>query len=205
MQSFINHQSIHMKKYLSLIVLLIFTASCVETVVVGAATTGVLVAQDKSVSDTKDDILITIKIDQKFISNGLKNPTNKIGVTVDNQRVMLTGIVDDDSLVAKANKIAWEVGGVKEVIDEIQVKRNKSLANNFINYFKDTAITAQIGSKALLNSEISSVNFEVVTINNIVYLIGTAQKSSEIKAISDIAAKVSGVNKVISHINLAKN
>ncbi len=205
MQSFINHQSIYMKKYLSLIVLLIFTASCVETVVVGAATTGVLVAQDKSVSDTKDDILITIKIDQKFISNGLKNPTNKIGVTVDNQRVMLTGIVDDDSLVAKANKIAWEVGGVKEVIDEIQVKRNKSLANNFINYFKDTAITAQIGSKALLNSEISSVNFEVVTINNIVYLIGTAQKSSEIKAISDIAAKVSGVNKVISHINLAKN
>lgn len=205
MQSFINHQSIYMKKYLSLIVLLIFAASCVETVVVGAATTGVLVAQDKSVSDTKDDILITIKIDQKFISNGLKNPTNKIGVTVDNQRVMLTGIVDDDSLVAKANKIAWEVGGVKEVIDEIQVKRNKSLANNFINYFKDTAITAQIGSKALLNSEISSVNFEVVTINNIVYLIGTAQKSSEIKAISDIAAKVSGVNKVISHINLAKN
>lgn len=205
MQSFINHQSIHMKKYLSLIVLLIFISSCVETVVVGAATTGVLVAQDKSVSDTKNDILITIKIDQKFISNGLKNPTNKIGVTVDNQRVMLTGIVDDDSLVAKANKIAWEVGGVKEVIDEIQVKRNKSLANNFINYFKDTAITAQIGSKALLNSEISSVNFEVVTINNIVYLIGTAQKSSEIKAISDIAAKVSGVNKVISHINLAKN
>ncbi|MES2677648.1 MAG: BON domain-containing protein [Pseudomonadota bacterium] len=193
-----------MKKYLSILTLILTTA-CVETVVVGATATGVVIAQDKSIVDTKDDLLITTQIDQKFIAQGLKNPVNKIGVTVDKQRVLLTGIVDDSNLVKKANEIAWKVSGVKEVIDEIQVKENKSLADNFVNYFKDVAITAQISSKALLDKNIASVNFEVVTINKVVYLIGTAQNSNEIKALSDIAAKTVGVKKVISHIILAKD
>ena len=193
-----------MKKYLA-ITLLIFTTSCVETVVVGTAATGVIIAQDKSMADTKNDILITAQIDQKFIVSGLKNPTNKIGVTVEGQRVLLTGMVDDSKLVKKANDLAWKVSGVKEVIDEIQFIENKSLVDNFTNYFRDAAITAQIGTKALLDKNISSVNFEVVTMNKIVYLIGTAQNVGEIKAISDIAAKTAGVNKVISHIILAKD
>ena len=193
-----------MKKYLA-IALLIFITSCVETVVIGTATTAIIIVQNKSITDTKNDLLITAQIDKKFLANGLKNPDNKIGVTVEGQRVLLTGVVDDDKMVKKANDLAWKVSGVMEVIDEIQVIENKSLISNFTNYFRDVLITAQIRTKAALDKNISSVNFEVITVNKIVYLIGTAQNAGEIKAIGDISAKTIWVDKVISHIILAKN
>ncbi|MFT5703265.1 MAG: osmotically-inducible protein OsmY [Rickettsiales bacterium] len=194
-----------MKKYLSIylaIALLTFTTSCVETIVAGAAGSAILANQDKTVKNTTKDIVISTKIDSYFIAKGLKSPTNKIGVSVDNQRVLLTGIVNDENLVKKANEIAWETTGVKEVIDEIQVYKNKSLARNFFNYFTDTSITARISSKALFNNKISTLNIDVTTINTVVYLFGTAKSKNEIKEISNIAANTIGVQKVISHIVL---
>ncbi|MFT6105843.1 MAG: osmotically-inducible protein OsmY [Rickettsiales bacterium] len=189
------------KKYLA-IILLFLTTSCIETLFVGAAATVIVVAQEKQPSETASDIWITTQIDQKFLFAGLKNPANKIGVTVDKQRVLLTGIVDSKRMVKKANSLSWRVPGVKEVIDEIQVYSKKSTIRNFLNYFKDASITAQIGTKALMSKDIASINFEVVTINKVVYLIGSAKNEREIRYLTEIAAKVIGVRKVISHISL---
>ena len=101
---------------------------------------------------------------------------------------------------SNANKTLYK--WMKEVIDEIQVNENKSLVSNSVNYFKDLVITSQIKSKALLDKNISSVNFKVITINKIVYLLGSAQNQSEIKAINELAAKTLCVKKVVSHIIL---
>ncbi len=188
-----------MKKYLSILIL-IFTTSCVETLVVGAAAGGVLATQNNTVKETKDDVIITAKIDKEFVKAGLKDPTEKVGVTVDRKRVLLTGIVSDVRIAKKANEVAWSVAGVKEVIDEIQIKEDKSSFGNFFSYFKDASITAQISTKALFNKDVSSVDFDVITINRIVYLIGSAKDQEEIKAIHEIASGTIGVKKVISHI-----
>jgi osmotically-inducible protein OsmY len=190
-----------MKKQL-LIISLFLTTSCVETVVLGAAATGVVLNQEKSVKDAKDDIVIEAKIDKEFITSGLKNPTNKIGVTVDEQRVLLTGIVDDEKIIAKASEVAWKVKGVKEVIDEIQFNENKTAFNTVKDYFTDSAITAQISSKFLLDKNITSANIEAITVNKIVYLFGVAKNQKEVNAASDISAKIIGVKKVISHIRI---
>ena len=190
-----------MKKYL-LIATLFLTSSCVETVVLGGVTTGVILNQNKSVSDTKSDLIIETKIQAQFTKEGLKNPANSIGVTVDEQRVLLTGFVDDEKIISKANEISWKVSGVKEVIDEIQFNENKTALGTTLNYIADTAITTQINSKLLFNKKISSSNFEVITVNKIVYLIGIAKNQSEINIASDIAAKTSGVKKVISHVRV---
>ena len=189
-------------KYLIAILFLFSTTSCVETLLLGAATGGILASQNKSFGDTGNDILISSKIDKAFIANGLKNPNNKIGVTVDEQRVLLTGVVDDPKIAKKAVDLAWETKNVKEVIDEIQIIRKKSGAKTFVNYFKDSSITSQINSKALLNENVSSIDFDVVTVNQIVYLIGSAKTRSEINQIIDIAATTAGVRKVINHIVL---
>lgn len=190
-----------MKKYL-LITILFLTSSCVETVVLGGVATGVILNQEKSFGDTKSDLIIETKIQAQFAKEGLKTPTNSIGVTVDEQRVLLTGFVDNEKIITKANEIAWKVAGVKEVIDEIQFNEKKTVVGTTIDYVADTAITAQINSKLLFNKKISSSNFEVITVNKIVYLIGIAKNQSEINIASDIAAKTSGVKKVISHVKL---
>jgi hypothetical protein len=171
-------------------------------VVSGFFVAGVIINQDKSANDTKADFLIASHINTKFIGQGLKNPTNKIGVTVDRQRVLLTGIVSDANVGQKANEIAWEVDGVKEVIDEIQVNDSKTIFGNLIHYFADVSTTSRIVYKALINKNIHSINFEVVTINKVVYLIGTSRSASEIKEISELASKTTGVSKVINHIIL---
>jgi osmotically-inducible protein OsmY len=191
-----------MQKYL-LIVVLLLTTSCVETVVVGGVATGVVLNREKSFKNTKEDILIETKIDQEFIKAGLKNPTNKIGVTVNEQRVLLTGLVDDEKIIAKANEIAWKVKGVKEVIDEIQFNEDKSFFGTVGGYSEDAAITTQIDAKMLFTKNINSNNFEVTTVNKVVYLMGVAKNQSEIKAVNDIAAKVAGVKKVINHVVLS--
>jgi osmotically-inducible protein OsmY len=194
-------QKYNIKKYI-LITTLFLTTSCVETVVIGAASTGVVLTQEKSVKDTKDDLMIEAKIDQKFIEAGLKNPANKIGVTVDEQRVLLTGAVDDEKMISKANDIAWKVKGVKEVIDEIQFNQKKTAFGAIGNYFADSAITVQINSKFVFDKRITAANFEVITINKIVYLFGVAKSQREMSAANEIAAKIVGVKKVISHIRL---
>ena len=193
-----------MKKYL-IILLLFFITSCIETVVVGTVATGVVVTGNKSISDTKKDIIIEAQIDQQFIKNRLKFPTNKVGVTVDEQRVLLTGLVDDENIIKKANEISWKVDGVKEVIDEIQFSKKKGLFSVTGGYVIDSAITTQIKTRMLFNKEISSSNFKIITINNISYVIGVAKNDVELKAVNEIIAKTAGVKKVISHIILSSD
>ncbi|MFT6331826.1 MAG: osmotically-inducible protein OsmY [Lentimonas sp.] len=188
-------------KYFAIIILFL-TASCVETLILGAAAGGIFATQSKSLGDAGGDVLISAKIDKSLIASGLKNPNNKIGVTVDKKRVLLTGIVDNAVIAKKAVEIAWKTKNVKEVIDEVQVVNNKSLGKNFVNYFKDSSITTQINSKALLNENAKTLDFDVVTVNQVVYLIGSAKRIKEIKAVIDIAATTIGVRKVINHIVL---
>jgi len=202
--SFLKSKNKHMKKYL-LITTLFFTASCVETVVVGTAATGVVLTQEKTFKETKDDLIIEARIDTEFLEAGLKNPTNKIGVTVDEGRVLLTGNVSDEKIIAKASEIAWKVKGVKEVIDEIQFNDKKTALGAAGNYFKDAAITTQINTKLLFDKKITSANFEVITINEVVYLFGVSKSQREMNAANDIAAKIVGVKKVISHVRVINN
>lgn len=190
-----------MKKFFIVFVLFL-TSSCIETIVAGTAVTGVVMAQDKPVEDTKDDVILTAKIDAEFLQAGLKDPRNKVGVTVDRKRVLLTGLVENANIAKVANEITWKVDGVKEVIDEIQIEPNKPRTKNFVEYFRDAAITTQLNSKALVAKDVPSLDVEAVTVNGVVYLIGVAKNEDQIRNITDIAAKISGVKKVISHIVL---
>lgn len=189
-------------KYLASLVLILSLTSCVETVVVGGVATGAIMAKEKSATDTANDVTIETKILKEFTLQGLKNPVNQIGVVVDKQRVMLTGVVDNPKLAKKANEISWNVKGVKEVIDEIQVVDNKSAIGGVIDYFKDASITAQVNSRLLFNKNIATINIKTITVNRVVYLIGIARSQSEIDLANRIAARTAGVKKVINHIIL---
>ena len=189
-----------MKKIFFCYLVLLLT-SCVETVVVGTVTTGVLVAREKSIIDTKDDIRITSEVFQQFVLNDINNFNNSISVTTGEKRVLLTGVSYQPEDAKKASQLCWKVDGVKEVIDEIQVAENKPrMEKRIINYIKDSAITSQINIKATFNRDISLVNFKIITVNGVVYLMGIAQDNAEIDEITILSSKIKGVKKVISHI-----
>lgn len=188
------------KKFVAAIFLALSLSSCVETVIVGSVATTNILMREKTIADSKKDINITSKILKEFSKAGLKVPGNAIDVMVNEQRVLLSGIVSSSSLSKKAQDLAWKVTGVKEVIDEVQIARNKSKLNGFRTYSRDAAITSQIEARALFAQDISLLNTKVNTVNSTVYLLGVAQDNYEIDKITKMVAKTKGVKRVVSHI-----
>jgi osmotically-inducible protein OsmY len=182
---------------------LFFATSCVETVIVGAAATSVLTVREKSFKSTQKDVVIASKLGKEFISNGLKNPGNSIDISVNEGRVLLTGIARDPEKAKLANQLAWKITSVKEVIDEIQVSEEENLrAADFGRAFMDYVITLEIEAKLLFISDVATVNYKITTVNKTVYLLGLANDNSEMQKVLTMVAKVSGVKKVVNHIIL---
>ena len=191
-----------MRKITISLLILLFSSSCVELALLTSVKTADIAVREKSLSDSGKDIAISGKLVKELTINKLKMPSNMVDVTVNEGRVLLTGVVDEEKKARKAVDIAWKVKNVKEVIDEIQVVENFRVFRTSKQYLKDTAITCNISSKLLFAKNIPSVNYSVITVNNIVYLLGVAGSNAEINKVSNLAAKANGVTRVVSHVIL---
>lgn len=181
-----------------------FLTSCVETVIVSSVAAGGVATREKSLSDTPKDIVISTKIGTAFFENGLKNPFNSVDVTVNEGRVLLTGIVEDDDRAQLANDLSWKVKGVKEVIDEIQLHSGNRNATSRIAVASYDYITSiKIEGKLLISSNVRSFNYQITTVNKNVYVLGTARNRTELNKVLEIVSKTTGVEKVINHAILA--
>lgn len=187
------------KLFLSLILMTLLT-SCVEFVVIGSVATTGLIVRKKSFLDTKEDVNIASRILKNFSTSGLKIPGNSVDITVNEQRVLLTGIVSDPELAKKAVDLSWKVKGVKEVIDEIQVSSDKSKLSGFKPYGKDFYLTAAIETRVFFTKNASLIDVKITTVNGVVYLLGVAKDENDIERLTKVIAKVKGVKKVVSHI-----
>lgn len=192
------------KKVFLAIFSLFFVTSCVETVVVGSVATGVVVIRDKSVTNTRKDIVISTEVASKFLVNGLKNYGDSVDVTVNEGRVLLTGIVRDSSKAKAASELTWKVKGVKEVIDEIQVRDDEKVhLKDYAIAFGDYVITNHIEAKMLFDSKVPTLNYQTTTVDGIVYFLGVASDEVEKNRLLAMAAKVRGVRRVVDHIILS--
>ncbi len=189
-----------MKKISVAFLLLLFTTSCVETVVVSSFATISVVTRDKTLNSTVDDTLIAAQIDKNFLMNGLKGVSNSVEVTVNEGRVLLTGVIRDTSKGNPALTMAWKVNGVKEVMDEIEVNKKGVGILDFTTPFSDSYITALIKAKLFFYPQIFPSNYKVTTFNHVVYLIGVYKSEDDLKELLRIVSKTSGVKKVVNYV-----
>ena len=120
-----------MKNKITLIFLLItsinFFGCSPANILAGGASTGMVVAEgDRSIGSVVDDATIKINIAAKFI-NSNDNLFVDVSSTVLDGRVLLTGLVDNQEIRIDAVRRVWEVNGVNEVVNEIQVGNRASL------------------------------------------------------------------------------
>ena len=102
--------------------------------------TGMVVAEgDRSFWSVVYDATIKINIAAKFI-NSDENLFVDVSTSVLEGRVLLTGLVDNQEIRIDAVRRVWEVEGVNEVINEIQIGNRASLKE----YAQDVWITAQV-------------------------------------------------------------
>lgn len=192
------------QKLAILFIVLTATTSCVETIVVGSLATGSMVTREKSALDMKNDLIISSILLTKYTGNGLTTLKNNVDASVNEGRVLLTGVVRDEKKSELAAKLAWKVDGVKEVINEVQVLEDKNYRpKNFSRVVRDTILTLEIETKLLVKPNLRSTNYKINTVNGVVYLMGIAVDEEELNRALDVVARVRGVKKVVNHIILS--
>lgn len=170
---------------------------CVAAAVGGGATVGVAVAQERSVADAIDDTAIHAAVNHQLLQKDV-DLFRKVGVEVIEGRVLLTGKVKKPEHRIEAVRLTWQAEGVKEVINEIQVTDKDGVAD----FARDAWISTQLKTKLLFDKHISAINYNIETVNNVVYIIGIAQDKDELERATNHARTIPHVRKVVSHVRL---
>ena len=187
--------------FLPLIPVLLTSSACVPFVAGTAATTGVVVAQERSMGQAVDDTTIWTKIKNHYLQHDVNDLLTGVNVEVIEGRVHLTGKVHKPKSRIDAVRLAWKPEGVKEVINEIQITDQTTIGD----YANDKWILTQLNSKLLVTEGIRSLNYSTEVVNGIIYLMGIAQNQEELNKVISIARRIKGVKEVVSHVRMKDN
>ena len=187
---------------LNILFLLFFLFShCTPQLAVGTASTAIAVSkEERTLGEYVDDTLIKAQIKNLYFDTN-ENIFFNVDVEVTQGRVLLTGTVDNSDLRIEATRMAWGIGGVQTVINELQISND----DNILSFADDLLISTQIKGKLLLNSELPYINYTVETVNGVVYLIGIARTEEERQSVIDLCREVYGVVDVIDYINIVSS
>ena len=185
-------------KFSILSVFIIILTNCSIPVATGVATKAVTVSNsDRSIGEFVDDVLIKAVLKNSYFDQSEKIFFN-VDVEVSQGRVLLTGTVDNIDLRIEATRIAWGVKGVQTVINEIQI----SESDNILNFADDLVISTKVYAKLMLDEEVNSLNYNIETVNKVVYIIGISSSSDEKKKAIDLTKEVFGVEEVVEYITI---
>ena len=112
--------------FLILLLLASFTLSGCASAVIGVGSAAVAASTtEKGISTSVSDSMIFAKLHDKFIHTDASLST-AVDVTVNDGAVLLTGKVKKPEQKVLSTKLAWEIKGVREVVNEIQVTDQSS-------------------------------------------------------------------------------
>lgn len=171
---------------------------CMPTAVVGGATAlGTAATEERGLGGVLTDTEIKTRLNFIYSS---RDPDlfADVDIVVRQGRVLLTGTVETLQKQINAVRYAWEIKGVKEVIDELRVGKGSDLGDAA----KDAWMTAQVKTRLLFDGDVSSVNYNIQTVNGVVYLMGVAQNQKELNHVVNIVRHVDGVKKVINYVKI---
>ena len=189
-----------MKKILSLVVfgcLLSNIYGCSPTNILasGGATTMAIADGERSFGTVVDDATIKINITAKFI-NSPDNLFININTTILEGRVLLTGLVDNQEIRIDAVRRVWEVDGVNEVINEIQIGDRSTLQE----YANDVWINTQAKGKAATVVGLKVVGYNFETIQGKVYIAGITNKPEQLDELVESIKTIKGVKEIINYV-----
>ncbi len=189
-----------MKKLFTRFTVIIFMLSCLSgltgciaaAVTGGVVVAGTLVYYHKRIQGYVSDKTIAFIANNRLYGNKELYAENHIVIGVYNGTVLLVGQVSDEKYKQQAEDLVKNIDGVERVYDEIVIGPNTSVWRQS----KDDAITAQIKSKMLVQSNFDVSAVKVITEDSVVYLMGVVSPSQADMAIN-IARDTAGVTKVV--------
>lgn len=192
-----------MKKYLILPLLLSFSVlplgacSTVGSISGAAAEGGKAAAQEGGIQRAWTDTRIQAEINDLWFQQDL-DMFRKLDLTVNEGRVLITGVVQNPEHRVEAVRLAWKPEGVKQVINEIRVAESQG----FSGFARDTWATTRLRTAITLDRKIQSINYSIDTVQGIVYLMGIAQNQGELERVIQTARTIPDVKQVISYVRI---
>ena len=161
----------------------------------GGATTMVVAEGDRSFGTVVDDATIKIKIGSSFL-NSKDNLFLDIETNVLEGRVLLTGIVDDQETRINAVRKVWEVEGVQEVINEIEIGNKTTLKE----YSKDLWINTQVKAVAAKKIGLRALSYNFETIRGKVFITGVTSKKDQLDILLNSIMDIKGVTEIVDYV-----
>lgn len=188
------------KIYLALLISPLLLNGCtgIGLVTGAAAVTGISAAKEGGIPNAIDDAKIKLQINEAWFQYNVE-AFSKLSTTVNQGRVLITGVVQNPDQRVEAVRLAWKVEGVQQIMNEIRVADSEGVKG----FVKDTWITSRLRTSLTLDRSVQSINYSIDTVQGVVYLMGVAQNQAELNRVIETARTISGVNQVVSYVKLA--
>ena len=173
----------------------IYSCSPAGILASGGATGMVVAEGDRSIGTVVDDATIKLNIAAKFISSD-DNLFVDVSTSVLEGRILLTGLVDNQEIRIDAVRRVWEVEGVQEVVNEIQIGNRSSLKE----YAQDVWITTQVRGLAAKEIGLRSVAYNFETIQGKVYIVGITSRPDQLEKLINATKTIKGVKEIVNYV-----
>ena len=161
----------------------------------GGATTMVVAEGDRTLGEVVDDATIKLNLSTKFLQSD-NNIFLNVNTNILNGRVLLTGIVETQEIRIDAVRKVWEINGVNEVINEIEVGNKTSIKE----YANDLWINTQVKSLAARTVGLRVLSYNFETIKGRVYIAGITRRPEQLQSVIESTKTVKGVKEIINYV-----
>ena len=165
----------------------------------GGSTAMVVAEGDRTFGTVVDDATIKVNIAAKFLNAG-SNMFVEINTTVLEGRVLLTGLVEDQETRIEAVRLVWEINGVNEVINELEIGNRDTLKDYATDLWINTQ--ARAVSAKIVGLRVVGYNFE--TINGKVYVAGITNKPEQLESLIQSLKTIKGVKEIVNYVIVKK-
>ena len=170
---------------LLLLIIFLNMQSCAVPIIGGVGAVAISSsAQEKGLGTSINDKVIYLKL-RNTIYEWNSSVSEKISISVNGGSVLVTGQLKNVDEKINLTKVIWEVNGVKEVNNKVQITETSNLKN----IAKDLASLGEIRARLMASKKLNSLNFSIDVVNNIAYISGIASNEEEVAIVSQIAHK----------------
>ena len=192
-------------KILSIPTFLIFTSvnyGCSPASVLATGGGGAMVVAEgeRSLGTVIDDATIKVNIAAKFL-NAENNLFVNINTSVLEGRILLTGLVDNQEIRIDAVRLVWEVEGVKEIINEVEIGNRATLKD----YASDLWINTQAKGLAAKAVGLRVVAYNFETIQGKVYIAGITSRPEQLEDLINAVKTIKGVKEIVNYVIIKEN
>ena len=161
----------------------------------GGGSAMVVAEGERSIGTVIDDATIKVNIAAKFL-NAENNLFVNINTSVLEGRVLLTGLVDNQEIRIDAVRLVWEIDGVKEIINEIEIGNRVTLKD----YASDLWINTQARAVAAKTVGIKSITYNFETIQGKIYIAGISARPDLLDEMILALRSIKGVEEIVNYV-----